>query len=350
MKKERLMHACRLARVLVFVCLLSAAGMFASRVLAQQPVVLVGAGSGLPEALYLNWNDEYMKANARTGVRYLPRGTDEGSRQVQKGIADFGGGDYPLPAVQLDPARGKLIQIPVAAAGVAIVYNIPGVQQEIRLSGPVLADIFLSKITMWNHPEIAKLNPGVKLPATGILAVHLNEGKGENYIFSDYLSRVSPEFRAKVGRGLSPKWVTGTSLARGEDVLFQVKDTDGAIGYAEMGLAIRAGGSLARVKNAAGEFVKPSSESVAAAAERADVGEDLRGSTMNAPGAESYPIASFTWLYLPEKGKDPQRQEALKAYALWALTSGQALAAKLGYAPLPLNVASKAKAKLDNLH
>jgi phosphate transport system substrate-binding protein len=349
MKKDRSMYARGFARVLVFVGLLSTAGVFAAAALAQQPVVLVGAGSALPEALYLNWNDEYTRANARTGVRYLPRGTDEGSRQVQKGIADFGGGDYPLATDQLDPARGKLIQIPVAAAGVAIVYNIPGVQQEIHLSGPVLADIFLSKITMWNHPEIAKLNPGVKLPAAGILTVHLNEGKGENYIFSDYLSRVSPEFRARVGRGLSPKWVTGTSLARGEDVLFQVKDTDGAIGYAEMGMAIRAGGLLAQVKNVTGEFVKPSPESVAAAAARADVGEDLRGSTMNAPGAESYPIASFTWLYLPEKGKDPERQAALKAYALWALTSGQALAAKLGYAPLPVNVASKAKVKLEAL-
>ena len=349
MDKNRLKHVCGLTWVRALVCFLSAAGAFAVTVLAQQPVVLVGAGSGLPEALYLNWNDEFMKANAQTGVRYLPRGTDEGSRQVQKGIADFGGGDYPLPTVQLDPARGKLIQIPVAVAGVAIVYNIPGVQQQIHLTGPLLADIFLSKITMWNHPEIAKLNPGVKLPAAGILAVHLNEGKGENYIFTDYLSRVSPEFRARVGRGLSPKWVTGTSLARGEDVLFQVKDTDGAIGYAEMGLAIRSGVALAQVKNATGEFVKPSPESVAAAGARADVGEDLRGSTMNAPGAESYPIASFTWLYLPEKAKDPQRQAALKAYALWALTSGQALAAKLGYAPLPLNVASKAKAKLDEL-
>ena len=132
-------------------------------------------------------------------------------------------------------------------------------------------------------------------------------------------------------------------------MLFQVKDTDGAIGYAEMGMAIRAGGLLAQVKNATGEFVKPSPESVAAAAARADVGEDLRGSTMNALGAESYPIVSFTWLYLPEKGKDPERQAALKAYALWALTSGQALAAKLGYAPLPVNVASKAKVKLEAL-
>lgn len=347
--KQRFIDVCGLAWVCVFVGLLSVSGVFTSTALAQQPLVLVGAGSGLPESFYLNWNDEYMKANMRASVRYLPRGTDEGSRQVQRGIADFGGGDYPLPAEQLDQARGKLIQIPVAAVGVAIVYNIPGVQQEIHLTGPVLADIFLSKITMWNHPEIAKLNPGVNLPPAEILVVHPNEGKGANYIFSDYLSRVSPEFRVRVGRGLSPKWATGTSLARGEDLLFQVKDTDGAIGYVEMGLAIRAGVPLAQMKNAAGEFVKPSPESVAAAAARADVGEDLRGSTMNASGEESYPITSFTWLYIPEKGKDPQRQAALKAYALWALTSGQALAANLGYAPLPPNVASKAKAKLDTL-
>lgn len=312
-----------------------------------QSVVLVAAGTSLPEPLFQNWNFEYVRTNPRMTVRYLPMGTEEGARQMEKGVADLGEGDYPL-TTQDGATRGKVIQVPLAVAGIAVVCNVPGVTQELNLSGPVLADIFLSKITVWNHPEIAKLNPGVALPATGILVLHRSEGKGANYIFTDYLSRVSTEFRTRIGRGLAPKWVTGTSLARGEDVLFQVKDTAGAIGYVELNLAMRAGAPLAHIRNADGLFVRPTPESVAAAAQ-ADAAEALRGAVMNAPGRESYPISSFTWLYVPEKGKDENTQRAVKNYVLWLLETGQLATAKLGFAPLPPAVAAKARAKIEAL-
>ena len=315
-------------------------------VMAQQSIVLVAAGSELPEGLFLNWNAEYARSVVGTSIGYLPLGTDEGKRQMQQGVADLGGGDAPLTGEQLQNSRGKVIQVPVAVVGIAVVCNVPGVKQELNLTGPVLADIFLSKVTKWNDPEIAKLNPGVTLPPAGILVLHRSKGKGANYIFSDYLSRVSPEFKAKIGRGLSPNWVTGTSLARAEDVLFQVKDTDGAIAYVELNLAWKDGVALAHLRNANGEFVKPTPTSVAAAAAQAQVGEDFRGSLDNAPGKESYPIIGFTWLYVPEMAKDLSRQKEVKAYVSWLLGAGQAVVAKLGFGPLPEPVAAKAKARL----
>lgn len=334
----------------VLVCVLALLMvMNGSQLFAQQSMVLVAAGSGLPETLYQGWNAEFGRTNMRTSVRYLPLGTEEGSRQALKGVADFAGGDYQVNVSATDAAHGGLVQIPVAAAGVAIVTNIPGVKQEINLTGPVLADIFLSKITTWNHPEIARLNPGVNLPAAGIMVLHRTDGKGANYIISDYLSHASPEFKAKIGRGLSPKWVTGMGLARGEDILFQVKDTDGAIGYVEMNLAMKGGVALAHIKNADGEFVRPSPESLAAAAAQAEVTDDLKGSLVTAEGKESYPIAGYTWIYLPEHAKDAARLGAVKTYVEWVLSSGQTMTSKLGFAPLPPAVVKKARSRLDSL-
>jgi len=316
---------------------------------SQQSLILVAAGSGLPEGLYQNLNGEFGRENSRVAVRYLPMGTEEGTRQMQKGEADLGGGDYPLGASEMDANRGKVLQIPVATAGLAIVCNVPGVNQELNLTGPVIADIYLSKITKWDNPEIARLNPGVALPNVGILVLHRSEGKGANYIITDFLSKASPEFKAKVGRSLAPKWVTGTTLARAEDILFQVKDTDGAIGYVELDLALKANVPMAHIKNADGAFVKPSPASLAAAAANANLGEDLHGSLMNASGKDSYPISSFTWIYVPEASKSPDRRLAVKNYINWLLSNGQALTSKYGYGPLPPAVATKAKARLAGL-
>jgi len=318
---------------------------FVGTALSQQSLVLVAAGSGLPEGLYQNLNSEFSRSNARLAIRYLPMGTEEGERQMHEGEADLGGGDFPLNAAALAANRGKVMQVPVAVVGVALVYNVPGAGQELNLSGPVLAGIFLSKIAKWDHPEIARLNPGVKLPSTGIMVLHRSEGKGANYLITDYLSRVSSEFKARVGKSLSPKWVTGTTLARGEDILFQVKDTEGAIGYVETDLAIKANVPLAHVKNADGDFVKPSPTSLAAAAENAATAEEVT----NAPGKESYPIASFTWLYVPQSSKTPGRSNAIKDYVTWLLGPGQVLVPRYGFAPLPAAIAAKSKAKLGVL-
>jgi phosphate transport system substrate-binding protein len=319
----------------------------ASYTSSQQSLVLVAAGSGLPETLYQNLNGEFTRSNARVAVRFLPMGTEEGERQMRKGEADLGGGDFPLSSTGTAADRGKVLQVPVAVVGIAIVCNVPGVNQELNLSGPVLADIFLSKITKWDHPEIARLNPNVKLPNAGILVLHRSEGKGANYVITDYLSRVSPEFKSRVGRSLSPNWVTGTTLARAEDILFQVKDSEGAIGYVETDLAIKANVPLAHIKNAEGNFVRPAPTSLAAAAESAGAGEDPQSLIMNGPGRESYPIASFTWLYIPEKAKSAERHQSVKSYVNWLLGPGQALVPKYGFAPLPASLAAKYKAKLN---
>jgi phosphate transport system substrate-binding protein len=321
--------------------------LFVSSVWPQQSMVLVAAGSGLPETLYQNLNNEFSRNNPGLAVRYLPMGTEEGERQMRKGEADLGGGDFPLNEGAQAANRGKVLQVPVAVVGIAVICNVPGVNQELNLSGPVLADIFLSKIVKWDSPEIARLNPGVKLPSAGILVLHRSEGKGANYVFTDYLSRVSPEFKARVGKSLSPKWVTGTTLARGEDILFQVKDTDGAIGYVETDLAGNANLPLVRMKNADGGFVKPSPETLEAAAESA--GGDAQASIINAPGKESYPIASFTWLYVPEASKTPARKNAVKKYVGWLLGPGQALVPKQGFAAIPPAIAAKSTGKLGGL-
>ena len=329
-----------LAVILVFLFLLEIPGS------AQQALILVAAGSGLPEPLYRGLNSEFSHSNPRVSVRYLPMGTEEGLKQMKRGEADLGGGDFPWSGKDLESARGKVIQVPVAVVGIAVVCNVPGVAQELRLTGPVVADIFLGKITKWNQPDIAKLNPGVALPNTGILLLHRTEGKGANYVFTDYLSRVSTEFKSRIGKSLSPRWVSGTSLARGEDVLFQVKDTDGAIGYVELDLAEKAGVTMAHIQNADGFYVKPALSSLAAAAEHASPEEDFRGSIVNSGGKESYPIASFTWLYVPEREKSAERKGVVKSYVAWLLQAGQRLIPKLGFAPLPSAVAKRAVEKL----
>ena len=315
-------------------------------------MVLVTTGSTMPQQLYLLWGDEYHKVHPETQVRYLAVGTGESASRVLSGTGeDLGGGDAPIPAKQLKEAAHAALELPTVLVGIAIFYNVPGNASGIRLSGPVLANIYLGKITSWSDPEIARLNLDDRLPALPIKVLHRTDGKGSNYIFSDFLSKVSPEFRSKVGKSVSPKWPVGTAFSICKDLLASAAKTPGAIGYADFHCGENSGLSVAQIRNAAGEFVKPSPRGLGAVAVAMEskMTEDLLLSLTNAPGKESYPIVSLTWFYVPVHRQDKQRGYAVKEYLNWVYASGQDIALAQGYAPLPSSVLQTVRAKVAAL-
>jgi phosphate transport system substrate-binding protein len=316
----------------------------------QDTITLVATGSSLPEPLYQAWSDEYHKQHSSVQLRYLPVGTGESAQEITSGSGDLGGGDAPITDRQLKDAAAPILQLPTVLIGIVIVFNLPDTPGELRLSGPVLADIFLGKTKAWNDPAIAKLNPGLKLPARPIQVVHRTDGKGSNYILSDFLCKVSPDFLAKAGRGESPKWPVGTGAGRSQDMTDHVRNTPGSIGYTELNWAERTSLRIARIKNAAGEFVMPSEKTITAAALTAKVADDFRVSLTNAAGKESYPIGSFTWFYVPGRAKDPARGRAVADYLKWVYSEGQKIAQERGYATLPKELLAKVNASTATIH
>lgn len=323
---------------------LFAAAQFAG---AQSDVALVATGSSLPEPLYLRWNEEFHKQNDRIKVRYLPEGTGASITRVLAGSGDFGGGDAPIPAKELASAHTPILELPTVLIAVVVAYNVPGLSENLKLSGPVLANIYMGKIVSWNDPAIVQLNPEVTLPHSPIVVLHRTEGKGSSYIFSDYLSKVSPEFQSKVGRGVSPKWPVGQALGLSGDLVKKVQNTPGAIAYTELNWALNANLRMAAIKNSAGEFVRPNVKSVsdAASALESKMDADFRISLTNAPGKGSYPISSFTWFYIPEHYTDASRALAVREYLKWVYSQGQTIAKGQGYAPLPPSIVAKVAAK-----
>jgi len=315
-------------------------------------MVLVQTGSSMPEPLYKSWIDAYHKGAASTQVRYMPVGSAESARNILAGSGDLGGGDAPIPETQLHAANKSVLELPAVLIGIVAIYELPGVKSDLKLTGPVLANIFLGRIKTWNDSALTRLNPDMNLPALPIRVFHRTDGKGSNYILSDYLCKVSPEFLAIAGRSESPKWPAGQSFQRSQELVNQLHSTPGAIGYTELNLAVNSGVRMASIKNAAGEFVKPSSQSIAAAASAGGgkKNEDFRVSLTNAPGKESYPISSFTWLYVPAVAPDPERGRAVAAYLKWVYTSGQKIAREQGYATLPADVLAKVAAKASTIH
>jgi phosphate transport system substrate-binding protein len=313
----------------------------------QETLVLVQTGSSMPEPLYKSWIDAYHKETASTEIRYMPVGSGESARNILAGTGDLGGGDAPIPEAQLRAAGKPILELPAVLIGIVTIYELPGVKGDLKLTGPVLANIFLGKIKVWNDPAITRLNPEMNLPNLPIHVFHRNEGKGSNYILSDYLCKVSPEFLTIAGRGESPKWPVGQSFQRSQELVNELHSTPGAIGYTELNLAVSSGVRMASIKNVAGEFIKPSSQSIAAAtsAGGSKTGENFRVSLTNAPGKESYPISSFTWLYVPATASDPERGRAVAVYLKWIYTSGQSIAKEQGYATLPADVLAKVAAK-----
>src|SRR5712671_6144699 len=304
---------------------------------AAQTIQINGAGATFPNPIYSKWFSEYNKLHGNIQINYQPIGSGGGIRQITNQTVFFGATDGPMSNDQLLAAPGKILHIPTVLGAVVPVYNIPNVNAELKFTGPVLADIFLGKITKWNDPAIAKLNTGVTLPGSDITVVHRSDASGTSYIWVDYLAKVSAEWKTKVGVATAVNWPTGIGGKGNEGVAGLVTQSPGSIGYVELIYALQNKINYGSVQNMAGEFLRGSVQSVtaAAAAAAAKIPADFRVSITNAEGKSVYPVSSFTWLLLYENPKDKAQAKVMLDFMNWALTEGQKFAAPLGYAPLP---------------
>ncbi len=307
---------------------------------AAQTVQINGAGATFPYPIYSKWFSEYNKIHPDIQINYQSIGSGGGIRQLTNRTVFFGATDGPMTNDQLQAAPGRIVHFPTVLGADVPAYNIPGVDAELKFTGPLLADIFLGKITKWDDPAISKLNPGVKLPPTDIVVCHRSDGSGTTYIWVDYLSKVSPEWKKKVGVATSVNWPAGVGGKGNEGVAGLVKQTPGSIGYVELIYALQNKIDFGTVQNMAGEFVRASLDSVtkAAAATKGKMPPDFRVSITNAPGAGVYPVSSFTWLLFYESPKDKRAARTMADFMRWALHDGQKYCADLGYAPLPEEV------------
>jgi phosphate transport system substrate-binding protein len=317
---------------------------------AAQNVQINGAGATFPYPIYSKWFDEYHKLHPNVAINYQSIGSGGGIRQITNQTVFFGASDGPMTNEQLQAAPGKILHFPTVLGADVPIYNVPNVK-DLKFSGPLLADIFLGKVTKWNDPAIVKLNPGVALPGSSITVVHRAEGSGTTYIWVDYLSKVSPEWKTKVGVSTAVKWPTGVGGQGNEGVAGLVSQTPGAIGYVELIYALQTKLSYGSVQNMAGDFVTASEQSVtaAAAAAASQMPADFRVSITNAPGKGAYPISSFTWLLLYENPKDKNQAKIMVEFMKWALSDGQKFAGGLGYAPLPPEVVKLELAALQRI-
>ena len=311
---------------------------------------LNGAGATFPYPMYSKWFSEYNKKHPEVQINYQSIGSGGGIRQVLAGTVDFGASDGPMSDEQLSQAKGKILHTPTVLGAVVPAYNVPGVSGELKFTPEALAGIYLGKITTWNDPAIAKANPGVNLPAQQIVVVHRSDGSGTTFIFTDYLSSVSADWKNSVGKGTSVKWPVGLGGKGNEGVAGVVRQMQGAIGYVELIYAVQNNITYGSVKNKAGNFVKASLESTTAAAASAKMPPDYRVSIVNAPGKDAYPIASFTWLLIPEASKDSNKGKVINDFLNWMLNDGQKMTAQLSYAPLPTEVASKVRVTVKQVH
>jgi phosphate transport system substrate-binding protein len=330
---------------------IGAAAVLGAGALGAAPVQINGAGATFPYPIYSKWFSEYNKLHPDVRINYQSIGSGGGIQQVTRQTVFFGASDGPMTDAQLQAAPGPLLHLPTVLGAVVPVYNIPNVKQELKFTGPVLADIYLGKITKWDDPAIAKLNAGVTLPPTDITVVHRSDGSGTTYIWVDYLSKVSPEFKSRVGVATSVKWPAGVGGKGNEGVSGLVAQTPGAIGYVELIYALQNKISYGTVQNQGGVFMKASVQSVTAAAAAAapTMPSDFRVSITNAPGKDAYPVSSFTWLLLYEDPKDKTQAKAMVGFVKWALTDGQKYCAELGYAPLPATVVKMEMAALAKI-
>ncbi len=316
--------------------------------LAGEAQALTGAGATFPAVLYSKWFNEYEKVT-RVQVNYQAIGSGGGIKSISDQTVDFGATDGPMTDEQLKGAKGgEILHIPMALGAVAVTYNLPSLSDALKLTPETLAGIYLGEITRWNDPKLVADNPGLAQVNQNIVVVHRSDGSGTSYIFTDYLSTVSPIWKQKVGTSTSVEWPTGLGGKGNEGVAGEVKQNPYSIGYVEQIYAIQNKLGVAQIKNLAGNFVEPSVEAVtAAAADFADrVPEDLRASIVNAPGRDDYPISGFTWLLAYQNQTDRAKATALTRMLWWAVTEGQKYNADLGYAPLPPNIAERAEKKI----
>ncbi len=311
----------------------------------SQVVALNGAGATFPAPIYSKWFDEYHKSHTGIQFNYQPIGSGGGIRQLLAGTVDFGASDQPMTDEQLSGAHAKVLHFPTVLGAVVPTYNIPDVSQELSFTPEALAGIMLGTIKKWNAPEIAKANPGVKLPASEIVVVHRSDGSGTTFVWTDYLSKVSPAWKSKAGAGNSINWPVGLGGKGNDGVAGLVKQTPNSIGYVELVYAIQNNMNYGRVRNASGAFVKAGLDSVtaAAASAAASIPADFRVSITNAPGAGAWPISSFTWLLVPQNIPDAAKRQAITGFLEWMLGPGQQMTQALSYAPLPDSVVAQEK-------
>jgi len=334
-----------------------ATGLIASAITATglmaQSVDLTGAGATFPYPIYSKWFADYA---TKTGVKinYQSIGSGGGIRQLSEQTVDFGASDAPMSDAELGKAKGgKVLHFPTVLGAVVVTYNIPGVTRSLRMTGDIVADLFLGKITKWNDARIKALNPGVALPNADVLVVHRTDGSGTTYIFTDYLTSVSPAWASGPAKGKEVQWPVGLGGKGNEGVAGQIKQTPGAIGYVEVAYAIQNKLPYAMLKNADGKFVEPTlaaiTEAAAGAAKKMGASTDYRVSIVNAPGKNAYPISSFTWLLVYQHQTDGAKSKKLTDFMRWAFTQGEKSAAALNYAPLPKNIASDLVKRLNTI-
>ncbi len=311
---------------------------------------LNGAGATFPNPIYSKWFSEYSAQHPGVEINYQPIGSGGGIRQVTAGTVDFGATDGPMTDAQIKESKVKVQHIPTVLGAVVPIYNLPGVQQELKFSQDALAGIYLGKISTWNDPVIQKDNPGVKLPNIDITVVHRSDGSGTTFIFTDWLSKVSPEWKGGPGAGTAVSWPKGLGGKGNEAIAGLVRQLPGSIGYVELIYALQNKIPYGEVRNASGQFVKASIEGVAAAAAALkQMPPDYRVSITNEPGAAVYPISSFTWLLIPTQPQDQAKAKVLKDFLGWMLEHGEGEAPQLFYAPLPPPVAERVKATVASL-
>src|SRR3984893_2148401 len=324
-------------------------------VFAHAALSITGAGATFPYPIYSKWFDEYRKKNPSIEINYASIGSGGGIKQVTEGTVDFGASDGPMNDEQLKTFQDKhgfgILHFQTVLGADVPTYNIPGVSSELNFTSDAIAGICLGKITKWNDPAISGANKGVNLPGNDIVVVHRSDGSGTTYIWTDYLSKVSDEWKSKVGKNTSVNWPTGLGGNKNEGVAGLVKQTPNALGYVELIYAIQNKMPYGRVKNSSGDFVKADLAGVTAAASSAakDMPDDFRVSITNALGKTAYPISSFTWLLVPAKFSDTAKRDGLKGFIKWMLSEGQNETEALSYAKLPKEVVAKESKALDSI-
>ena len=316
---------------------------------------LNGAGASFPNPIYSRWFSEYAQQHPGAHINYQSIGSGAGIQQVTQKTVDFGASDGPMSDAQLEAAAKngvKIIHIPTVLGAVVPVYNVPGVTQDLRFAPEVIAGIYLGKITYWDDGNLQHDNPGVKLPHNRILPVYRSDGSGTNYIFTDFLSKVVPDFQKEIGKGTSVKWPGGIGQKGNEGIAGMVRSTPNAFGYVELIYALQNHMPFGLVRNASGKYLKASVEGVTAAAAGAakNMPADYRVSITNAPGADAYPISSFTWLLIPQQWPDQAKGKVMVDFLHWMLDHGEEETTGLNYAPLPKAVADKVRATINEIH
>jgi phosphate transport system substrate-binding protein len=332
----------------IILSLLGGGCLLAAQTGVQAQLLINGAGATFPYPIYSKWFDAYTQVDPSVRFNYQSIGSGGGQKQILARTVDFGASDGPMSDENLAKAPGKILHIPTVAGADVITYNLPG-NPKLKLDGDTIVNIFLGNITKWNDPKIAALNPGVDLPNLPMIVVHRSDGSGTSYIFTDYLSNISPVWADSVGKGTSVKWPTGLGGKGNEGVAGQVRQLSGAVGYVELIYAKQNNMPYADVKNATGNFITPSIESVTEALATAKIPDDFRFSMVNPPGEKAYPIAGTTWLLVYQQQKDAAKGKKLVEFLNWAMTKGETLATTLDYASLPDTVQQRVLERIKTI-